>query len=95
PEIQFNFNEIFKTCKENKIALEINSFPERLDLRDMYIRDAVNNNVKMIINTDSHDVDHFRFIKYGIAQARRGWCSKNDIINTYDLSKFKKFFNIR
>ncbi len=95
PEIQFNFNEIFKTCKENNIALEINSFPERLDLRDMYIRDAVNNNVKMIINTDSHDVDHFRFIKYGIAQARRGWCSKNDIINTYDLSKFKKFFNIR
>jgi DNA polymerase (family 10) len=95
PEIQFNFNEIFKTCKEKNIAIEINAFPQRLDLKDIYIKDAVNNNVKMIINTDSHHVDHLRFIKYGIAQARRGWCSKNNIINAYNLKKFKNFFNIK
>ena len=95
PEIQFDINRIFKICRDNNIALEINSFPERLDLRDVYIRDAVNNRVKLIINTDAHHIDHFKLIKYGIAQARRGWANKNDIVNTYDLDKFKKFFKIR
>ena len=95
PEVQFDFKTIFSLCKENNMALEINSFPERLDLRDVYVRDAINNNVKIAINTDAHHTSHFRFIKYGIAQARRGWCTSKDIVNTYDLKDFKKFFKLK
>ena len=95
PEVQFDFKTIFNLCKENNIALEINSSLERLDLRDVYIRDAINNNVKLVIDTDSHHISHFKQIKYGIAQARRGWANKNDIVNTHDLDKFKRFFKIR
>ena len=94
-EVQFDFKTIFNLCKEKNIALEINSFPERLDLRDIYIKEAINNGNKLVINTDSHHVNHFNLIKYGIAQARRGWCTSNDIVNTYDLNKFKKFFGIK
>ena len=94
-EIQFDFKQVFNLCKEKNIALEINSFPERLDLRDIYIKEAVNNGNKLIISTDAHHVDHFSLIKYGIAQARRGWCTSKDIINTYDLNDFKKFFKIK
>ncbi len=95
PEVQFDFKTIFRLCKENNMALEINSSPERLDLRDVYIRDAINNNVKIVIDSDAHHINHFNLIKYGIAQARRGWCTSKDVVNTYDLKDFKKFFNIK
>jgi len=94
-EIQFDFNKIFNVCKENNIALEINSFPERLDLKDLYIKEAVKNKNKLIIDTDAHHVDHYGLIRYGIAQARRGWATSKDIINTCNLKEFKKFFNIK
>jgi len=94
-EIQFDFKTIFNMCKEKNIALEINSFPERLDLKDIYIREAINNGNKLIINTDAHHISHFELIKYGIAQARRGWCTNNDVVNTYKLNEFKKFFRIK
>ena len=95
PEIKFDFKKIFDNCKEKNIALEVNSFPERLDLKDAYIKEAIKNKVKLVINTDSHHVNHFNLIKYGIAQARRGWCTSKDILNTYDLNNFKKFFSIK
>jgi len=94
PEIQFDFEKIFRCCCENNIAMEINSFPDRLDLKDLYIREALKNKVKLVINTDAHHTEHFNLIKYGIAQARRGWATSKDIVNTYDLKDFKKFFNI-
>jgi len=72
--------------------LEINSFPERLDLNDQNIRRAKEVGVKMVINTDAHHKDQLRFIEFGIAQARRGWAEKEDIINTQPLEKLLKFF---
>ena len=74
------------------MILEINSFPERLDLKDAYIRRAKEAGVKMVINTDSHRKDQLHLIEYGIAQARRGWAEKKDIINTQPLEKLLKFF---
>jgi len=72
--------------------LEINSFPERLDLNDQNIRRAKQAGVKMVINTDCHHQDQLRYIEFGIAQARRGWAEKKDIINTHPLEKLLKFF---
>ncbi|MDP2910209.1 MAG: DNA polymerase/3'-5' exonuclease PolX [bacterium] len=91
-EYQADFDKILKTAKETNTILEINSSPDRLDLKDVNIKKAKNLGVKMIINTDAHQKDQLGIIKYGIAQARRGWAEKKDIINTQPLSKLLKYF---
>ncbi len=91
-EYQVDFDKILRVAKETGTILEINSSPERLDLNDKNIKRAKELGVKMVINTDSHHKDHLRFIEYGIAQARRGWAEKKDIINTQSLEKLLNFF---
>lgn len=91
-EYQINLDKIFKVAKETGTILEINSYPERLDLNDRNIRRAKEAGVKMIINTDSHHIDQLRYIEYGIAQARRGWAEKSNIVNTQSLDKLLKYF---
>jgi len=91
-EYQIDFDKILKTAKETGTILEINSFPERLDLNAENIRRAKEAGVKMVINTDSHYKDQLRFIEFGIAQARRGWAEKEDIINCWSLEKLLKLF---
>ena len=91
-EYMIDFDKILKVAKETGTILEINSYPERLDLKDINIRKAKEMGVKMVINTDSHHIDQMRFIEFGIAQARRGWAEKEDIINTQSLEKLLEFF---
>jgi len=91
-EYQIDFDRILKVARGTGTILEINSYPERLDLKDVNIRKAKEAGVKMVINTDSHQKDQMRYIEYGIAQARRGWAEKEDIINTQPLEKLVKFF---
>ncbi len=91
-EYQVDFDKILRAAKEFNVILEINSSPYRLDLKDSNIKKAKNLGVKMIINTDAHRKDQLRFIEYGIAQARRGWAEKKDIINTKPLSKLLNYF---
>ena len=90
-EYQIDLDKIFRVAKTTRTVLEINSFPERLDLNDQNIRRAKEAGVKMVINTDSHHKDQMKFVEYGIAQARRGWAEKSDIINTQPLEKLLKF----
>ncbi|KKP93125.1 MAG: PHP domain protein [Parcubacteria group bacterium GW2011_GWA1_36_12] len=91
-EYQVDLEKILKKAKETGTILEINSWPERLDLKDVYIKMAKKIGVKMIINTDSHQKDQMRFIEFGIAQARRGWAEKSDIINTLPVKELLKYF---
>ena len=91
-EYQIDFDKILRVAKEYNVVLEINSYPGRMDLNDQNIRRAKEAGVRMIINTDSHHKDQLRFIKLGIAQARRGWAEKEDIINTQSLIKLLKYF---
>ena len=91
-EYEIDFDKILEVAKKTGTILEINSFPNRLDLKDSNIRKAVAAGVKLIINTDSHHLDHLRFIKLGISQARRGWAEKKDVVNTQPLEKLLKFF---
>ena len=91
-EYQIDFDKILRAARETETILEINSYPERLDLKDSYIRRAKEAGVKMIICTDSHHRDQLRYIKFGIAQARRGWAEKKDIINSQPLDKLLKYF---
>jgi DNA polymerase (family 10) len=91
-EYQIDFDRILRAARETKTILEINAFPERLDLNDQNIRRAKEAGVKMIINTDAHQKDQLRFMEFGIAQARRGWAEKEDIINVQPLEKLLEFF---
>ena len=87
----FDFDLILGKAKENNVALEINSFPSRLDLKDVHIKSAIERGVKLAINTDSHSTDHLKFMEFGIAQARRGWATEDDVINSWTFKKFEKF----
>jgi len=86
-----DWNEIFDFCKKHNKALEVNSWPSRLDLPDPIIKMAVENKVKLIINSDSHALWQMDLIRYGVEIARRGWASKNDIVNTLRYNDFYKW----
>ncbi len=79
-EYRIDFDKILRAAKETGTILEINSFPDRLDLNDQNIRRTKEAGVKMIINTDSHRQDQLRLIEFGIAQARRGWAEKKILL---------------
>ncbi|MFH0907001.1 MAG: PHP domain-containing protein [bacterium] len=89
---ELEMDEIFRISKRTKTALEINSQPERLDLKDTDIRKAVKAGVKMVISSDAHSKNDLGFMELGIAQARRGWAEKSDILNTKSLERFLKSF---
>lgn len=84
-QILVNWDEIFAYCAKNKKLVEINASPERLDLPDDLIKKAISYGLKLIVNTDSHHVDQMDFIKYGVWQARRGFATKKNIINSFSL----------
>lgn len=86
-----DYDNIFDFCKKNNKALEINSWPNRLDLPDTLVRQAVDNRIRLAINTDSHAVYQMNLMKYGVAVARRGWATKDDIINTLGYEEFVKW----
>lgn len=88
---ELDWSKIFDYCKKNNKALEINSWPGRLDLSDMIIRLAVDAKVKMIINTDSHGANDMDLMKYGVAMARRGWATRDDILNTLSYNEFSEW----
>jgi DNA polymerase (family 10) len=85
-----DIDDIIKTAKETGTILEINSFPNRLDIKDEYIKRCVDAGVKMSISTDSHLTTHLDYAEYGIAQARRGWAERSDIINAWPMDKMLK-----
>jgi DNA polymerase (family 10) len=92
-EYQLDIEKIIEVARETGTALEINSFPSRLDLNDKNIRKAIEKGVKLVINTDAHHRDHLQFMRFGIGQARRGWATKDDIINSWPLEKLLEFFH--
>lgn len=92
---ELDWEQIFAACKKSNCALEINSWPERLDLPDVVVREAVSAGVKLVISTDSHATDHMDNIRFGTAVARRGWAQKQDVLNTFSWVDFAKYFKIK
>jgi DNA polymerase (family 10) len=82
PPYDLDVDKIINEAKNNNTCLEIDAFPDRLDLKDEHIKKAIEKGVKLSIDSDSHSINHLNYLKFGIAQARRGWVTKNDIINT-------------
>lgn len=85
-----DMEKIIAVAKRTGTILEIDGHPWRLDLKDEHIRMAREAGVKMVIDTDAHSVPEMHYLEYGIAQARRAWCEKKDIINTLPLKEFLK-----
>ena len=77
-----NILKLIDVAKDTDTVLEIDAHYDRLDLKDDYIRMAVENNIKLVIDSDAHHPVHFAFLKFGIGQARRGWAKQSDILNT-------------
>ncbi|HYV01015.1 MAG TPA: PHP domain-containing protein, partial [Actinomycetota bacterium] len=91
PPVDVDLEEVFRAASRTGTALEINSYPDRLDLKDEHIMWARRHGVKFAVDTDSHSTIHLDFMKYGVAQAGRGWLEKSDVINTWPLAKLRKF----
>lgn len=86
---EIDMEELINYAKKTGTILEINA-SDRADLKDEYIRKCVNDGVRMSIDSDAHAISHFEWLEYGIAQARRGWAEKKDIINAWSLEKMLK-----
>lgn len=88
--VELDWEKIFGFAQKNNKWIEINSSPDRLDLPDVLVREAVKSGVKLIINTDSHAKDWMSGMRYGISVARRGWTEKQDVVNTLRLFEFER-----
>jgi DNA polymerase (family 10) len=86
----FDMHAILTAAAKHKVAMELNSYPDRLDLNDVHLRQAKQQGVKIVVNTDSHHTSHMEKIRYGILQARRAWLTKDDVLNTLPVQKFAK-----
>jgi DNA polymerase (family X) len=80
---EVEWEHIFAFCRAQNKALEINSWPQRLDLPDVLVRQAIGSGVRLFIHTDSHAVSHMDLMEYGVSVARRGWATRRDIVNTW------------
>lgn len=91
--IQMDMERVVEAARDNHVVMEINAFPERLDLTDVHVKMAVEHGVTLSIGTDAHRRDHLRYYTLGIAVARRGWAEADDVINTYSVQHLKKLFS--
>mgnify|MGYP003350147038 CR=1 FL=1 len=91
PETEFDHEAVFRAAARTGTAIEINAFPDRLDLKDEYILWARRLGVRFAIDTDSHATGHLDVMRYGVATARRGWLGPDDVINTWPLAKLRRF----
>ncbi len=86
----FDMDAILAAAAKHKVAMELNSYPDRLDLNDVHLRQAKQRGVRVVINTDSHHTSHLEKIRYGVLQARRAWLTRDDVLNTMPAEKFNR-----
>ncbi|HET6932520.1 MAG TPA: DNA polymerase/3'-5' exonuclease PolX [Candidatus Acidoferrum sp.] len=86
--IGYDMEKVLEACAKHGVAMECNSYPDRLDLKDVYLRMCKERGVKVVISTDSHNAGNLAFIRYGVVMARRGWLEKKDVINTLPTKEF-------
>lgn len=87
---QYDMHAVLSAAAKRKVAMELNSYPDRLDLNDIHLRQAKQHGVKIVINTDAHHTSHMEKIRYGVLQARRAWLTNADVLNTLPPEKFAR-----
>jgi DNA polymerase (family 10) len=86
--IDYDMEKVLAACGKHGVAMECNSYPDRLDLKDVYLRMCKERGVKVVISTDAHNAGNLSLIRYGVRMARRGWLEKRDVINTLGVGEF-------
>jgi DNA polymerase (family 10) len=86
--LDYDMEKVLEACAKHGVAMECNSYPDRLDLKDVYLRMCKEKGVKVVISTDSHNTGNLSLIHYGVTMARRGWLEKKDVINTLPVKEF-------
>lgn len=86
----YDMDSVLQAAARNKVAMELNAYPDRLDLCDRHLRQAKQAGVKVVINTDSHHTSHMEKIRYGVLQARRAWLTTGDVLNTLPVDHFAR-----
>ena len=84
----YDMEKILDACAKHGVAMECNSYPDRLDLKDLHLRMCKDRGVKVVISTDAHTVADLSFIQYGVTMARRGWLTAAEVINTRSVTQF-------
>lgn len=87
-ELDYDMEKVLGACTKYGVAMECNSYPDRLDLKDVYLRMCKERGVKVVISTDSHTAANLAFIRHGVTMARRGWLEKKDVLNTRPVEEF-------
>ena len=90
---EIDMDRVISAAHRTGCYLEINAQPDRLDLNDLHVHAARQAGVKLAISTDAHSTDSFQYIRFGIDQARRGWLTANDVINTKPLAILRRALN--
>ncbi len=85
-----DMDAVLKGASQNKVAMELNAYPDRLDLCDVHLRMARERGIPIVINTDAHHTSHMALIKYGVLQARRAWLGPQNVLNTLPVDAFRK-----
>jgi len=83
----YDMEKVLDAARKHGVAMECNAYPDRLDLKDTYLRMAKERGVKIVISTDSHSTKNLAFMKYGVGMARRGWLEARDVLNTLPVEK--------
>src|SRR5437016_4440477 len=84
----YDMEKVLDACAKHGVAMECNSYPDRLDLKDVYLRMCKERAVKVVISTDAHTTTNLAFLRYGVTMARRGWLEKKNVINTLPCDEF-------
>jgi DNA polymerase (family 10) len=90
---EVDMEKVLATAKEKGKALEINAYPLRLDISDTYAKRAKELGIPIMINTDTHVMNQFDFMIYGVSIGRRGWLEKGDVVNTLNAENLLKWLN--
>jgi len=88
--VQLDIERMIEEAKDNGTILDVDSYPDRLDLKDEHIKKAVQAGAKLGISSDAHSTVHLNYLELGIAQARRGWATAKDVVNTRSVDAFRK-----
>ena len=87
PGYPVDVEKVIEIAKDTDTILEIDAHYDRMDLKDDYVRMAVKKGVKLVIDSDAHHPIHYAYLTFGVGQARRGWATQSDVLNTLPADK--------
>ncbi len=90
PPIPCRMEEVLDAAAESRVAIEINGNPQRLDMEPRWVREAKKRGLRFVVSTDAHSIAEMNHLRYGIDMARKGWLTKDDVLNAQDVEAFRR-----